>query len=190
LYEVLGVSDDASPAQVKAAFRRKAMSSHPDAGGDAEAFQRLKSAYDVLADAEARRHYDETGETPDDQAANPEEEGRFRMLLGDLLVTLIAQAGAPEFTDILRETLEAVALQIKAVDRQLAELSHLSSRLAEVMRRLHGPQEKDLVGELLRERLTGIEKKVKLTRVFRRRLARLQDSLGQYRYDVEIDTIL
>lgn len=191
LYETLGVASDASPAQVKAAFRRRAMRSHPDAGGDPEAFQRVKAAYDILSDEEARRHYDETGETPDDQATGLDEEGRFRVLLGDLLVTLISQAGAPEFTDILRETLEAVALQIKAVDRQMVELSHLSARLAEVTRRLHGPdEEEDLVTSLLQEKLTDIENKIKLTRAFKRRLARLQEALGRYHYDVEVDTIL
>ncbi|HMA49304.1 MAG TPA: DnaJ domain-containing protein [Magnetospirillaceae bacterium] len=190
LYDVLGVPDDASPAQVKAAFRKKAMSSHPDAGGDSEAFQRLKAAYDVLADDETRRHYDKTGETPDDQAATDAEEGRFRILLGDLLVTLISQAGAPEFTDILREVEEAIVLQIKAVDRQMVELSHLAARLAEVTRRLHGPEKEDLVSTLLQERLTEIEKKIKLTRGFKRRLTKLQEALGQYHYDFEDDNIL
>jgi DnaJ-class molecular chaperone len=190
LYDVLGVSDDASPAQVKAAFRKKAMSSHPDAGGDAEAFQRLKAAYDVLSDEETRRHYDETGETPDDQAAGRGEEERFRVLLGDLLITLISQAGAPEFTDILGETQEAIALQIKAVDRQMVEFSHLSARLAEVMRRLRGPEKEDLVSSLLQERLTDLEKKIKLTRGFKRRLVKLQEALGRYQYDFEDDSIL
>lgn len=190
LYETLGVGRDASPAQVKAAFRRKARSAHPDAGGDAGAFQRLKEAYDILADSENRRHYDETGETPSDRANSVAEEASFRPVLGDLLVTLISRAGAPEFTDILRETLETIGLQIRAVDRQMVELSHLSARLAEVMRRLHGPEPEDMVSGLLHEKLTDIENKIKLTRAFKRQLARLQETLGQYRYDVEIDNIL
>lgn len=190
LYETLGVARDASPAQVKAAFRRKAKSSHPDAGGDADAFQRLKDAYDVLADEGNRRHYDETGETPADRAASLAEEARFRTALGDLLVALISRAGAPEFTDILRETLETIGLQIGAIDRQMAELSHLSARVTEVMRRLHGPEPEDMVSGLLREKLTDIENKIKLTRAFKRQLARLYETLGQYRYDVEIENIL
>lgn len=190
LYETLGVARDASPAQVKAAFRRKAKSSHPDAGGDADAFQRLKDAYDVLADEENRRHYDQTGETPADRANSLAEEARFRTALGDLLVTLISRAGAPEFTDILRETLETIGLQIRAIDRQMVELSHLSARITEVMRRLHGPEPEDMVSGLLHERLTDIENKIKLTRAFKRQLAKLHETLGQYRYDVEMENIM
>lgn len=190
LYDALGVAADASPAQIKSAFRRKAKSSHPDAGGDAAEFQRLKTAYDVLSDPEARRHYDETGETPADLQANPADEARFRALLGDLLVTVISQASAPEFTDILREAGEAIDLQTQAADQQLVSLSHLSARLGEVLRRLHGPEEEGLMIALLRERLTDLENRIKLTRALKRRLTRLQETLGQYRYDVEVESIM
>lgn len=43
---------------------------------------------------------------------------------------------------------------------------------------------------LLRERLTDIEKKIKLLRAFKRRLVKLQEALGQYHYDYEDDSIL
>ena len=46
---LLGVSRDASDAAVKAAFRKKALSSHPDKpGGDAEAFRQLTAAFEAL----------------------------------------------------------------------------------------------------------------------------------------------
>ena len=49
-YEVLGVSCDADPAALKAAFRLKALRSHPDKpGGSDEAFRRVMQAYDVLS---------------------------------------------------------------------------------------------------------------------------------------------
>ena len=82
-----------------------------------------------------------------------------------------------------------MALRIKAVDRQLVDFSYLSARLNEVLRRLHGPEEEDLVSDLLHERLTDLENKIKLTRALKRRLARLQEMLGQYRYDVEVESI-
>lgn len=63
LYDALGISQDATPAQIKAAYRKQAAKHHPDHGGDVEAFRWIKQAYDVLSDPKKRKRYDETGET-------------------------------------------------------------------------------------------------------------------------------
>jgi molecular chaperone DnaJ len=61
-YEVLGVSPDASPDEIKSAFRTLAREHHPDAtGGDAASADRYKSvseAYAVLSDPAKRQQYD------------------------------------------------------------------------------------------------------------------------------------
>ncbi len=66
-YEVLGVSRDATPEEIKRAFRRKARETHPDvaSGEDAEErFKLINEAYEVLSDAEKRANYDRFG-TPE-----------------------------------------------------------------------------------------------------------------------------
>jgi curved DNA-binding protein CbpA len=57
-YDLLGVEPDASQREVKAAFRRRSLSVHPDHGGSAEAFVRLQEAYEVLSDPIRRAAYD------------------------------------------------------------------------------------------------------------------------------------
>src|ERR1700712_3947599 len=65
-YEVLGVSRDASDAEIKKAFGGLARELHPDGNGhdpDAEArFKEAAEAYEVLSDADRRRTYDQYGD--------------------------------------------------------------------------------------------------------------------------------
>ena len=65
-YETLGVSRDASEAEVKQAFRKLARKYHPDVSkaADAEArFKEINEAYEILRDPQKRRAYDLFGHT-------------------------------------------------------------------------------------------------------------------------------
>lgn len=61
-YEVLGVKKDASPDEIKKAFRRLAVQHHPDKeGGDEAKFKEINEAYEVLKDQSKRQRYDQFG---------------------------------------------------------------------------------------------------------------------------------
>lgn len=61
-YDILQIPSSANATVVKKAYRQLARTSHPDKGGDAEAFRRVQNAHAALAgDAAARRNYRDFG---------------------------------------------------------------------------------------------------------------------------------
>ena len=64
-YEVLGVNKNATPDQIKSAYRKLAVKHHPDKNpGDKsseEKFKEAGEAYHVLSDKERKQNYDNFG---------------------------------------------------------------------------------------------------------------------------------
>lgn len=57
-YSRLGVNKQASPEELKKAYKKLAMQHHPDRGGDQTTFQKINEAYDTLKDPAKRQQYD------------------------------------------------------------------------------------------------------------------------------------
>lgn len=77
-YQTLGVDREATPAEIKKAFRKLARAHHPDVARDKTGsegrFKEINEAYEVLGDPEKRKRYDEMGDHwnhPGDPAPGP-----------------------------------------------------------------------------------------------------------------------
>jgi len=75
-YKILGVSREASPQEIKKAYRQLAKELHPDRNPDdkesEERFKDVSAAYAVVSDAEKRKLYDQFGEMGLREGFDPE----------------------------------------------------------------------------------------------------------------------
>src|SRR4051812_10000385 len=107
-YEILGLSRESQPEEVKKAYRKLAIQYHPDKNpGDKKAeerFKELSEAYEVLADSKKRQVYDQFGHAGlgaggaggtggfDFQGFGG---GSINDIFGDIFGDLFGAAGAP-----------------------------------------------------------------------------------------------
>jgi molecular chaperone DnaJ len=85
LYEILGIRRDASPSEIKAAYRQLARTLHPDVNADQadhERFKEITGAYEILSDPAKRRRYDEFGSAGPQGAPFTDIQDLFDMFFG------------------------------------------------------------------------------------------------------------
>ena len=57
-YNTLGLDRNASPDDIKKAYRKLAGQHHPDKGGDTATFQKIQEAYETLSDPQKKQQFD------------------------------------------------------------------------------------------------------------------------------------
>jgi DnaJ-class molecular chaperone len=71
MYDVLGLTKEASPEDIKKAYRKLAREHHPDKGGDPEKFKKVQEAYETLSDPQKRSNFDQFGTAEGNPAGFP-----------------------------------------------------------------------------------------------------------------------
>ncbi len=183
-YDILGVEPTASKDEIQKAYRQRAKSEHPDAGGSAERFGALTKAHRILTDDAKRAQFDETGEIddrPDTLDAHALEliHSIFEDILSKPNVTKMAVA------DIMREIIEANrAHHIKAA----AAAEREKSRLWRVHERLRPSKgRRDPLGPLLMAKIQGIDANIAGGKKMLTVVDRASEMMAGYDFEREVE---
>jgi len=98
-YQTLGIDRNASPDDIKKAYRKLAGVHHPDKGGDTATFQKIQSAYETLSDPQKKQEYDNPN--PFGQGGGPggfhftTNGGGFHMNINEMFGQMFGHRGNP-----------------------------------------------------------------------------------------------
>lgn len=187
LYDDLGVTPEATPAEIKAAARRAQKTHHPDAGGTTEGFQKVQRAVAILSDPAKKEHYDRTGEERLTSDPEAEEQREAEALLIQAMAAVLQNAMLdPAHTDVAEMVRSHVAQHLRGLDNQRVEFDAHAKRCAKFLKRLKVKKDApDPVGNLLRQQQTEVAKaKVETER--RIRIAKRAKAMAAtYGYEVD-----
>lgn len=156
-YEILGIGRDADDAAIRNAFRRLAKESHPDSGGDAEAFLLCQKAQDLLLDPLRRKVFDATGYDPDLADARDIE---GLMLIEKLVNDIVLDEREPGTFDPLEKMRATLKNDIRKARFHMREMEGHGSRVGRHLTRLGRRSGADVLGHMLRARMEAIAKAV------------------------------
>eukprot|EP00927_Polykrikos_kofoidii_P070620 TRINITY_DN67035_c0_g1_i1.p1 TRINITY_DN67035_c0_g1~~TRINITY_DN67035_c0_g1_i1.p1 ORF type:complete len:702 (+),score=110.31 TRINITY_DN67035_c0_g1_i1:114-2219(+) len=148
-YTLLGVPRDADDVAIRSAYRRRALVTHPDKGGQASVFLQVVEAFEILSDRVRRAEYDEelrrTNSKDGDETAAPfareahASEAAADVKPADEAASVIGLAGhpAPEGAGQLAEENRGATMWHEflacSVDERVARVGGLSCRAAETL---------------------------------------------------------
>lgn len=145
-YSALGVGRDATPEEIKAAYRKGAKRAHPDKGGTPEKFYPIQRAYEVLSDPARRERYDKDG--TDDQ---PDILGKARAELAGLLLAIIDdEKVALEQENILVRAVNAIEASNANIRSSMRKVERIIARREKALKRLKRKgKSKDIVAQMI-----------------------------------------
>lgn len=190
-YEVLGIEPCATLKEIKAAYRILSKEYHPDKGGDAEKFQRLQNAYDVLSNPERRARYDQTGRT-DESAATPEKVKAYLRQTMNIVIEATRNDGTtddPCWENILGKMLMSLVAGRVPLNSNITSAKRKLDRTNQLIKRfkLKSGQDFDPVGDALREEKKRLEQELRGYDDAMELSLAVEKTLKEYQYEVGPD---
>ncbi len=183
-YKTLGVTRDADGAAIKTAYRARAKSSHPDAGGDVDAFSKLTASYELLLDPVRRKIYDDTGFDP--QLTDSKDlEG---LLVLDALVNeIILDERAPGSFDPVAAMRRKLTDKVVNARFHILELERHRGRIRNHLDRIGRRPDSDVLGRMLSARCDAIADAIGKAEGEIKVIEQAYSMLEGYSYEMEVE---
>jgi curved DNA-binding protein CbpA len=177
LYEELGVDKNASPDEIKKAYRSKASQCHPDKGGSHEEFVAVQKAYEVLSDPESRQRYDSTGQSEKSQVPNP-----YELILQ--IFAQVAESQDETKVDLVKEVKNHLKQQKVGIRKRIRELRRNGRKWRNVGKRIKVAGFNPVANMARKNRETIIQEYIHL-RVARRLVASSIELMKDWSYEFD-----
>lgn len=188
-HDVLGVPKTASLAQIKTAYRRRAMQTHPDRGTDGAEFAQVAGAYAVLSDPARRKRFDETGSV--DNAAT--------MTLHQTMISILATMLQQTFAEVAKSGTDTrtvnyvehmrrnVQANLVACKKMLASQRKMAADITIMLKRITRKDDgENLFVTILKKKLADLERPLRENEINAQALERLDEELSHYHNEVEV----
>jgi len=162
LYRTLGLTREATSAQIKDAYRRLAKEHHPDKGGDPDKFKSISKAYATLFDPVKRKRYDETGEVGDEMSPEARDHHVMLELIGQVFDKFIYEAinqNVAIYQDVPKEMSRALKEVLGNHKKMLAGGVKVRKGLEDALARITSRPEKDVIAEIISSRIGTVDNK-------------------------------
>ena len=184
LYDILGVSPDATSEEIKKAGRDRQKETHPDAGGDHDSFVAVNKAVTILLSPEHRAHYDQTGDDEPKSAENAVQADAMSYLNG-IVIQLVEGDVADAGQDVIAVMKDIAHAARNDVVQQIANLEKTAKKHERNLKRFRRTDNKpNFLKVALETRLASVRKGVlDLQKKELDKYDKAIDLLQNYRFD-------
>lgn len=164
LYEDLGVHPDATPAQIKSAYRKLSKKFHPDAGGERTEWDTIQHAYEVLSDPARRAKYDATGDDTHNASSGDPEHEKLVSIIGQIISGILnadpATQGDPAVVNFHSRVMRDLTTKERQMRMDLINARVKLKRIERFAGRFKRREGDDLVGDVVRSNVRQAERYV------------------------------
>jgi DnaJ-class molecular chaperone len=182
-YATLGLREDATQEDVRAAYKRAAQRTHPDKpGGDTKEFRKVKHAYAILVSPHRRAQYDADG-TENSADDMPEEQQVFLEVAG-LMCTLVEECPDVTAHDLFERARELIRQQCKNIDAGNAAIRAKAAKFRAAAKRVrYTTAGKNQIAEFFEAQANNTESpSIERNEKLRERCVKIMEFLDGYSY--------
>lgn len=179
LYTLLGCTKESTLDEIRAAYKKLAMTRHPDKGGSEDEFKELKFAYEVLSDNEKRAIYDATGSI--DSVNKPPYDPHqdiYNILQNVIRQNLYRLTTA----DIIAECRTQLNYILQDLGNKVVNLTTSKDKLVECHTRLTRKSGTNVLGMMLQQEIDGLSREITGLEDNEIKIAQALDLLEEYVY--------